>query len=178
MGVGAYLLERGLVDEDALTAAVASFQGIRRRLDRLTGSSRVPVIEGFGSSYEKARSAIEAMLLHYPDRPLIVVFEPHTFSWRSRDALARYDTVFEGAARVLIVPPPGHGAETHEQSSFPEILARAAATGVPVQGAESAEAVTRALSGLRGDEVVLLLSSGPLLGLPDSLPPVFDELYG
>jgi UDP-N-acetylmuramate: L-alanyl-gamma-D-glutamyl-meso-diaminopimelate ligase len=25
---------------------------------------------------------------------------------------------------------------------------------------------------------VLLLSSGPLLGLPDALPPVFDELYG
>ena len=178
VGVSAYLLERGLVGEGALRAGVASFAGIRRRLDRLTRGSTVPVIEGFGSSYEKARSAIEAMLLHYPDRPLIVVFEPHTFSWRSRDALAWYDTVFEGAARVLIVPPPGHGAETHEQSSFPEILARAAATGVPVQGAESAEAVTRALSGLRGDEVVLLLSSGPLLGLPDSLPPVFDELYG
>jgi UDP-N-acetylmuramate: L-alanyl-gamma-D-glutamyl-meso-diaminopimelate ligase len=26
--------------------------------------------------------------------------------------------------------------------------------------------------------VVLLLSSGPLLGLPDSLPPAFDALYG
>ena len=37
---------------------------------------------------------------------------------------------------------------------------------------------TAALSRLTGDEVVLLLSSGPLLGLPDSLPPMFDELYG
>ena len=68
------------------------------------------MIEGFGSSYEKARSAIEAMLLHYPARPLVVVFEPHTFSWRSRDALSWYDTVFEGASRVLIAPPPSHGA--------------------------------------------------------------------
>ena len=33
------------------------------------------------------------------------------------------------------------------------------------------------LRGLKGEEVVLLLSSGPLLGLPDSLPPVFDDLY-
>ena len=33
----------------------------------------MPLIEGFGSSYEKARSAIEAMLLHYPHRPLTVV---------------------------------------------------------------------------------------------------------
>jgi UDP-N-acetylmuramate: L-alanyl-gamma-D-glutamyl-meso-diaminopimelate ligase len=44
--------------------------------------------EGFGSSYEKARSAIAAMKQHFPDRRLIVVFEPHTFSWRNRDALA------------------------------------------------------------------------------------------
>jgi UDP-N-acetylmuramate: L-alanyl-gamma-D-glutamyl-meso-diaminopimelate ligase len=138
----------------------------------------VPVIEGFGSSYEKARSAIEAMLLHYPTRPLTVVFEPHTFSWRNRDALPWYDTVFEGAAKVLVVPPPAHGADSHKQSSFDEILARTAAAGVPVQGVRSAEEATGALSALKGDEVVLLLSSGPLLGLPDSLPPVFDTLYG
>jgi len=177
VGVGAYLLERGLVGEDALAEGVASFAGIRRRLDRLTTRSAVPVIEGFGSSYEKARSAIEALLLHYPHRPLTVVFEPHTFSWRSKDALSWYDTVFEGAARVLIVPPPTHGAATHHQSSFDEILARTAATGVAVQGVRTAEEAARALSGLSGDEVVLLLSSGPLLGLPDSLPRVFDELY-
>jgi UDP-N-acetylmuramate: L-alanyl-gamma-D-glutamyl-meso-diaminopimelate ligase len=177
VGVSAYLLERGLVSTAQLQAAVASFAGIRRRLDRLTVRSTVPVIEGFGSSYEKARSAIEALLLHYPHRPLVVVFEPHTFSWRSTDALPWYDTVFQGAARVLIAPPPTHGAQSHHQSSFEEILARTAATGVPVQGVRSAEAAVLALGDLRGDEVVLLLSSGPLLGLPDALPKVFDDLY-
>ena len=177
VGVAAYLLERGLVTERALAAAVASFGGIRRRLDRLTTVSAVPVIEGFGSSYEKARSAIEALLLHYPDRPLTVVFEPHTFSWRSRDALSWYDTVFEGAARVLIAPPPRHGADSHNQSSFEEILDRAAATGIPVEGVRSADEAIARLRNLTGEEVVLLLSSGPLLGLPDALPPVFDKLY-
>lgn len=178
VGVSAYLLERGLVSEAQLQRAVESFAGIRRRLDRLATRSAVPLIEGFGSSYEKARSAIEAMRLHYPDRRLTVVFEPHTFSWRNRDALSWYDTVFEGAARVLVIPPPHHGEASHNQSSFAEILARVAATGIPVDGVETAEAATAALSDLRGDEAVLLLSSGPLLGLPDSLPPVFDRLYG
>jgi UDP-N-acetylmuramate: L-alanyl-gamma-D-glutamyl-meso-diaminopimelate ligase len=177
VGVSAYLLERGLVGEAALAAAVASFGGIRRRLDRLTAASVVPIVEGFGSSYEKARSAIEAMLLHFPDRPLTVVFEPHTFSWRSRDALAWYDSVFRGAARVLIAPPPGHGAASHNQSSYEEILARARAAGVPVAPVRTAEEAIGELGGLTGREAVLLLSSGPLLGLPDALPPVFDELY-
>lgn len=178
VGVSAYLLERELVTEAQLARGVESFAGIRRRLDRLTRRSAVPVIEGFGSSYEKARSAIEAMLLHYPARPLTVVFEPHTFSWRNRDALPWYDTVFEGAARVLVIPPPHHGEASHNQSSFAEILARVAAAGVTVDGVETAEAATAALSRLSGDEVVLLLSSGPLLGLPDALPRVFDDLYG
>jgi len=177
VGVAALLLERGLVSERALAAGVASFAGIRRRLDRLTGASRVPLIEGFGSSYEKARSAIEAMRLHYPERPLVVVFEPHTFSWRSRDALPWYDTVFEGVETVLLIPPPTHGAASHHQSSFDEIIARIAGAGVAVQGVADAASATEALSHLTGGEVVLLLSSGPLLGLPDSLPPVFDRLY-
>jgi len=178
VGVAAYLLERGLVSETQLARAVLSFAGIRRRLDRLTSRSAIPLVEGFGSSYEKARSAIEAMLLHYPDRPLTVVFEPHTFSWRSRDALSWYDTVFAGAARVLMLPPPTHGAGSHNQSTHAEILERAAAAGVPVQGVTRADEAIGALSTLGGEEVVLLLSSGPLLGLPDSLPPVFDRLYG
>jgi UDP-N-acetylmuramate: L-alanyl-gamma-D-glutamyl-meso-diaminopimelate ligase len=177
VGVAAYLLERGLVSEAGLAAAVASFAGIRRRLDRLTVASRIPVIEGFGSSYEKARSAIEALKLHYPKRPLIVVFEPHAFSWRSRDALSWYDTVFEGASRVLMAPPPGHGAQSHNQSTLEEIVERTAAAGVAVEAVRSPEAAEAALSDLTGDEVVLLLSSGPLMGLPDRLPALFDARY-
>jgi UDP-N-acetylmuramate: L-alanyl-gamma-D-glutamyl-meso-diaminopimelate ligase len=178
VGVSALALELGLVDEGALAEAVADFQGIRRRLDRLTRASRVPVVEGFGSSYEKARSAIDAMQLHFPDRRLIVVFEPHTFSWRSRDALSWYDTVFDGVDRVLMAPPPGHGAGSHNQSTHEEIVARAASAGVAVAPVESADQAVAALSTLSGDEAVLLLSSGPLLGLPDTLPPVFERLYG
>ena len=86
--------------------------------------------------------------------------------------------MFEGVAKVLVIPPPHHGEGSHSQTSFEEILARVAAAGVPVEGVETAEAATAALSRLSGEEVVLLLSSGPLLGLPDSLPPTFDQLYG
>src|SRR5690606_2538609 len=137
--------------------------------------SSAPLIEGFGSSYEKARSAIEAVTLHYPGRPLVVVFEPHAFSWRSRGALSWYDTVFEGAAKVLVIPPPSHGAQSHEQSSLEEILARIAGAGMPVQAVGDAAAAVAALTKLAGEEVVLLLSSGPLLGLPELLPPIFEE---
>jgi UDP-N-acetylmuramate: L-alanyl-gamma-D-glutamyl-meso-diaminopimelate ligase len=178
VGVSAFLLSRDLVTPEELAAGVASFQGIRRRLDRLTTVSKVPVIEGFGSSYEKARSAIEAVKLHYPVRPLVVIFEPHTFSWRNREGLAWYDTVFAGAARVIVLPPPVHGAASHSQLGHDEILARIAATGIPAAGAATPSECEALLSDLTGEEVVLLLSSGPLLGLPASLPPLMDGRFG
>jgi len=177
-GVAALLLERGEVDLPALSAGAAKFRGVARRLDKKTRRSRVPVYEGFGSSYEKARSAIEAIQLHFPSRPAVVVFEPHTFSWRSPAALGWYDDVFAGVARVLVLAPPTHGAEGHAQLGQEEIVARVRAAGVDAAGiADGAAALADLRASLKGDEVVLLLSSGPLDGLPASLPAMLEETF-
>lgn len=179
VGASALLLERGLVTAADLQRSVPNFRGVARRLDKKTVRSRVPVYEGFGSSYEKARSAIEAIQLHFPSRPLVVVFEPHTFSWRNADALAWYDTVFEGVTRVLMLPPPDHGASAHRQLSFAEIIDRTCAAKVDAAPMANASAVIADLDvSLKGDEVVLLLSSGPLDGLVDRLPPRMEERFG
>jgi len=179
VGAAALLLERGLVTLDDLQRAIPKFRGITRRLDKKTTRSRAPVYEGFGSSYEKARSAIEAIQLHFPERKLVVVFEPHTFSWRNADALTWYDTVFEGVARVLMLAPPQHGAGGHKQLTQDEIVARVTAAGVATTPVSSGANVIADLERtMTGDEVVLLLSSGPLDGLADTLPPVLDARFG
>jgi UDP-N-acetylmuramate: L-alanyl-gamma-D-glutamyl-meso-diaminopimelate ligase len=178
VGAAALLLERGEVDAAALQRGVAAFRGVARRLDKKTQRSRIPAYEGFGSSYEKARSAIEAIMLHFPGRPAVVIFEPHTFSWRNAEALAWYDTVFTGVARVLLLAPPDHGAHGHAQLSQGEILGRVRSAGVQAQGvASGAEALAALEASLTGDEVVLLLSSGPLDGLAESLPRMLDERF-
>ncbi|MEP6966918.1 MAG: Mur ligase domain-containing protein [Pseudomonadota bacterium] len=178
VGAAALLMERGDIDAEALRRGVARFRGVARRLDKKTRRSRVPAYEGFGSSYEKARSAIEAILLHFPGRPAVVVFEPHTFSWRNAQALAWYDRVFEGVARVLLLAPPEHGAEGHAQISQEDILARLQGAGVAARGfAAGAEVLEELKSSLAGDEVVLLLSSGPLDGLAESLPRMLDQRF-
>lgn len=179
VGAAALLLERGEVDAASLQRGVRRFRGVARRLDKKTRTSRVPVYEGFGSSYEKARSAIEAIALHFPDRPAIVVFEPHTFSWRNTASLAWYDTVFEGVSRVLMLPPPGHGAGSHDQLSQQAILDRVRAANVRADGfAGGADILAELDRSLSGDEVVLLLSSGPLDGLAQSLPPRLEGKFG
>lgn len=178
VGAAALLLERGLVTPADLQAALPAFRGVARRLDKKTTTSRVPAYEGFGSSYEKARSAIEAVQLHFPARPLVVVFEPHTFSWRNAQARDWYATVFDGVARVLLLPPPTHGAGSHAQLSQAEIVACVQAAGVAVAPMAGGGAVLDALRGMAGDEVVLLLSSGPLDGLADTAPRLLDATFG
>ena len=134
VGVSAMLLEKKLLSPEELAAGMRTFQGVKRRMELLSPSSRVPVYEGFGSSYEKARSAIDATKLHFPDRRLIIVFEPHTFTWRNRAAIAAYDDVFAGASKIFIFEPASQGAGSHAQLSQDEIVARTRAAEFRCRG--------------------------------------------
>lgn len=178
VGAAALLMERGLIDAAALQRGAASFRGVARRLDKKTSVSRLPAYEGFGSSYEKARSAIDAIKLHFPARKMVVVFEPHTFSWRNQDALVWYDSVFEGVGQVLLLPPPTHGAKSHDQLSQDQIAARVREAGIAVTPVgDRAETLVALADALKGDEVLLLLSSGPLDGLAEAAPAWLDQTF-
>lgn len=177
LGVAALALSLSLVSPEGFAAAMASFRGIRRRLDRKSEKTRIPMFEGFGSSYDKTVSAIAAMKQHFGDRRLIVVFEPHTFSWRNRATLHWYDDAFRGAAKVFVWPPAEQGAGAHEQVGQAEILARLEAAGVNAAGITpdggAVEAIGQALA---EDCAVLFLTSGPLGGLIETVP-AWAEAY-
>jgi UDP-N-acetylmuramate: L-alanyl-gamma-D-glutamyl-meso-diaminopimelate ligase len=178
VGVGAFLLSRNLMSPDRFAAAMASFKGIKRRLDRKSELTAIPIFEGFGSSYDKARSAIAAMRRHFPQRRLIVIFEPHTFSWRNREALHWYDDVFADADKVLIYEPPSQGAATHAQVSQAEILERVLAAGTDAEPiADPGEALRRIGGLLHPDDAILMLTSGHLGGLIERVPLLAERKY-
>lgn len=166
VGASALLLEKNLLSFDELQSSIKTFAGVKRRLELLTKDSNIPVYEGFGSSYEKARSAIEAVRLHYPDRRLIVAFEPHTFGWRNRANLPWYDHAFDDVDTVFVAPPETQGASTHDQLSHEEILERIGSKAL----AYNIEAITESLT---EDSVVLILTSGSLGG---TLPTLVDAI--
>ncbi|MDB5244624.1 MAG: UDP-N-acetylmuramate--L-alanyl-gamma-D-glutamyl-meso-diaminopimelate ligase [Parcubacteria group bacterium] len=170
IGVSALLLEKRLVTPEELTLGVASFQGVKRRMELLTPLSRVPVYEGFGSSYEKARSAIDAMRLHFPSERLVVVFEPHTFGWRNRANLNWYTDVFTGAEKVFIAPPETQGAATHDQLTHSEILN---AVGVTSEAYEPGHVI----DAIRENDAVLILTSGSLEGTIPTLVKGISEKF-
>ncbi|MBI2610960.1 hypothetical protein HYW60_03420 [Candidatus Kaiserbacteria bacterium] len=178
VGASAMLLEKKLVFPDQLASAVKDFKGLARRLDKKTTRSSVPAYEGFGSSREKLRSAISALSAQYPDKRLVVVFEPHTFSWRNRAMLHWFDTAFEGAGLVVLYKPAEQGAATHEQSTQEEMVTRLAATGMRVIPASDPDEVMTVLrSEIRGNDVILLSSSGAMDGLIYGIPKWLDNTF-
>ena len=178
VGVSAMLLEKKFVSPNELATGIASFQGVKRRLDRKSDKTSIPIYEGFGSSYEKAKSAISAIQKHFPARRLMIVFEPHTFSWRNRGALAWYDDVFAGASKIFIYEPAAQGEGTHSQLSQQEIVARVQQAGFDAEAIqEPAAALDNIDRSLDKNDVILLLTSGNLGGLIEAIPRLAEQNF-
>jgi UDP-N-acetylmuramate: L-alanyl-gamma-D-glutamyl-meso-diaminopimelate ligase len=108
----------------------------------------------------------------------MVVFEPHTFTWRNREAIAAYDDVFEGAARIFIYEPASQGASTHAQLTQDEIVARVRGANYDAEPFVDPEEALQRLDGiLAADDVVLLLTSGELGGLIKTIPKLVERKY-
>lgn len=174
VGACALLLETKLLSAEELALGIRSFKGVKRRLDRIDDNGRIPVYEGFGSSYAKARSAIEAITLHYPQRKIYCVFEPHTFSWRDPHMAHWYKDVFDGVNDIAIVnPPANHGKDTEGQLSAQDIVENIGTFVVSKDAfseKESALAAIRSVVGNHEDEYcILILTSGEALGIGSAL---------
>src|SRR5262249_27729093 len=130
------------------------------------------------SSYEKARSAIAAVKRHFPGKRLVVVFEPHAFSWRNRDALKWYDDAFLGADRIFVYEPAAQGAGTHVQLSQSEIVDRINKAGQTAEAVpDSPDAVTMVGEALQANDVLLFLTSGNLGGLIEAVPRLAEQKF-
>ncbi len=171
VGVAALLLETGALTPEEVSAALGAFTGVKRRLERLTPEGSLPIYNDFGSSFPKCRAGLDAIFAAFPERRVTVIFEPHTFSFRNRAMQHWYDTLFLGAARVLVLPPPGQGQTTHEQVSHTEIVERIQAAGVEAVEIIDADQLLKESARASDPErdLILIESSGGVLSVLDTL---------
>lgn len=165
VGAAAYLIGENELEVMEFTEAIEAFQGLTRRLDLKSKKTTLPIYEGFGSSYEKARSAITAIREHFPDRKLAVMFEPHTFTWRNRNALSDYETAFDDTDTVWLYAPATQGAASHEQLSLDEIRTRVSDHHGDVRVFDKKSYTDIVDLDAPEDHVLLILSSGSFDGL-------------
>ncbi|MBU0999091.1 hypothetical protein KKG24_02160 [Patescibacteria group bacterium] len=178
VGVSAFLLEKKLITPKELQKSIKTFKGLSGRIDLKTKKSSVLVYEGFGSSYSKAKSVFDSLKLHFPDKKLITVFEPHTFGWRNKENKKWYKNIFNTSSAVILVPPPEHGAKTHTQLTFSEIIREVKKNNTKVCKTKNEKEVLSILKKIvKKDNLVALISSGSLLGLTASIPKLMEKMF-
>ena len=97
---------------------------------------------------------------------------------QSYRAIAAYDDVFAGAAKIFIYEPASLGAATHAQLTQDEIVARTRAANFDAEPINDPDEALQRLSGLlRADDVVLLLTSGELGGLIRRIPELVERKF-
>ncbi len=92
----AVALEEG-IDDASIKLAFASFEGVGRRFQRYgrfnTGRAVVSLVDDYGHHPSEVEATIKAVREGWPDRRLVMVFQPHRYS-RTRD-------LYEDFVRVL-----------------------------------------------------------------------------
>jgi len=178
IGAATFLLEKKLITPKELQKSIRNFKGISGRVDLKTKKSSVLVYEGFGSSYSKARSVFDSLKLHFPNKKLIAVFEPHTFGWRNAENKKWYKDIFNTSSKVLVLPPPEHGAKTHQQMDFSEIVKEIKKNHKEVYKTENEKKALEILEKIvKKDNLVVLVSSGSLFGLTASVPKLMEKMF-
>ncbi len=178
VGVSAFVLEKKLITVAELQKAVKSFKGLSGRLDLKTTKSSVLVYEGFGSSYTKAKSVFDALKLHFPNNKLITVFEPHASSWSNTLAKKWYKNIFDTSDKVIILPIPSHRKKAPNQMTSEQIVKEIKKYKNNVYGVKSEKETLALLKKLtKKDDVIVLISSGSLLGLTSSVPKLMEKMF-
>jgi len=84
-----------------LQKSVASFKGVRKRLEILALINEVTIIDDFAHSPSKAKGAMQALKKYFPHNRLWVLFAPNQGN-RIKDIFKEYDYIFQDAYSVFI----------------------------------------------------------------------------
>ena len=94
------------IEDRAITKAFAEFQGIGRRFQRYddipVGKGSVMHIDDYGHHPREATAVIEAIRGGWPNRRLVLVFQPHRYS-RTRDLFEDFCMVLSEVDALVLV---------------------------------------------------------------------------
>jgi UDP-N-acetylmuramate: L-alanyl-gamma-D-glutamyl-meso-diaminopimelate ligase len=170
--LGAMLLavEAAAVPWETAAAALAEFQGVRRRQELVGEVRGVAVIDDFAHHPTAVAGTLAALRARYPGRRLRAVFEPRSNTSRRRvfqhefvDALAAADEAVLAAVFTKASDP----IPAEERLAPDRIVADLSARGVPARLVDGVPAIRDYLvSSARPGDVIAIMSNGAFGGLP------------
>jgi len=105
---------------DCMADAFRSFQGAKRRLEKIgekkKGNGSIDVIDDYGHHPAEISASLAAMREIYPDRRLIVVFQPHRYT-RTRVFYRQIASALKGGDLVFLLPIYSAGEPSEDITS-------------------------------------------------------------
>ena len=140
-----------------LLDGLAAFGGVGRRFERARDDAHLTVIDDYAHHPTEVSATIAAARERYPDRRLLVIFQPHTYS-RTRALLADFAHALDAADTVIVTDIyPSRETNTLGMSSADIV----AAMSTPATLARTpADAAALALDDLRDGDVALVMGAG------------------
>jgi len=170
----AVALEVG-VEEDAIVAALAEFEGVGRRMQRygevaLPDGGSFTLLDDYGHHPVEMKATLAAVRGAFPDKRLVLAFQPHRYT-RTRDLFEDFVQVMCGVDALLL-------AEIYAAGEAPIVAAdgRALMHALRVAGQNEAVFVEQIadmpqaiLQMVRDGDVVITMGAGSIGGVPNQV---------
>jgi len=135
------------VTREEIAEALRTFKSVRRRLELRGTADDVTVIDDFAHHPTAVRETIRAARQRFPDRRLIAVFEPRSYTAQRREFQEAYVEALGLADEVVIAGLFHPERYTRETAIDPDEMTRAWRTrGLPAMSEPDPEAIARVLT--------------------------------
>ncbi|MFA5061994.1 MAG: Mur ligase family protein [Patescibacteria group bacterium] len=159
------------IDADTILNSIATFKGIRRRLEK-KAEGDITIYDDLAHSPTKARATLKTLRTIYPESKIIAIFEPNTGHRRPQSAPG-YDNAFTPADEVII-------------PTLTKLKVDSSETELPFEGEELAQIISKThrqtihipddtelidyiLKNTKKEDVVVFLGSHGFRGMIDKL---------
>jgi UDP-N-acetylmuramate: L-alanyl-gamma-D-glutamyl-meso-diaminopimelate ligase len=151
--------------------ALASFRGVKRRLEEVGTASGVTVIDDFAHHPTAVAKTLAALRERFGDRRLVVVYEPRTLTAGRRRFFEAYADAFSLADAAFFAPIyHSERLDPEDRLDLEALERRLRERGVEAHRVEKDEDILESVaSDLRPEDVVVTMSSGDFGHLPQRL---------
>jgi len=165
------------LERDAVLDALATFRGVKRRLEVIGEAAGVVVIDDFAHHASEVAASLAALRQRFPGRRLVALFEPRSLSAGRRQFAADLASALASADRVFLAPV-FHRERLGEKGFDPEeVAAEIERFGAVATACASNDALLeKVLAEARTGDVLVTMSSGSFDGMPGRLQMALQDL--
>jgi UDP-N-acetylmuramate--alanine ligase len=163
------------IEDAAIQRALASFEGIDRRLQHIadveTAAGHVTIIDDYGHHPTEVTATLEALRQGYPGRRLVLAFQPHRYT-RTHDLIDDFSLALSAADALLVTEVYAAG-----EAPIPGADGRAICRAVRGRGlvepvfVERPEDLADSLADvIRDGDVIVTMGAGHISSISHELP--------